>query len=157
MTGWAGRPATEIAAAVRAGETTAAQVVAGHLDRIARLNAEIGAFVRVRAAEAAAEADAVDKRADRAELPLAGVPVAVKDAVPVTGEPMRLGSVALPDQVQREDHPVVARLRAAGAVVVGLTNLPEFAIYPFTDSVFGITRNPWNRRRTAGGSSGGSA
>jgi amidase len=157
MTGWAGRPATEIAAAVRTGETTAAQVVAGHLDRIARLNAELGAFVRVRAAEAAAEADAVDKRADLAELPLAGVPVAVKDAVPVAGEPMRVGSVALPDQVQREDHPVVAGLRAAGAVVIGLTNLPEFAIYPFTDSVFGITRNPWNRRRTAGGSSGGSA
>jgi amidase len=157
MTGWTGRPATEIAAAVRAGEATAAQVVAGHLDRIARLNAELGAFVRVRAAEAAAEADAVDKRADRAELPLAGVPVAVKDAVPVTGEPMRVGSAARPDQVQGEDHPVVARLRAAGAVVVGLTNLPELAIYPFTDSVFGITRNPWDRRRTAGGSSGGSA
>jgi len=157
MTAWAGRPATEIAAAVRAGEATAGQVVTAHLDRIARLNAELGAFVRVRAAEAASEADAVDKRADRANLPLAGVPVAVKDAVPVAGEPMRVGSAALPDHVQGEDHPVVARLRAAGAVVVGLTNLPELAIYPFTDSAFGITRNPWDRRRTAGGSSGGSA
>lgn len=157
MTGWRGRTATEIAAAVRGGETTAVQVVTAHLDRIARLNAELGAFVRVRAAEAGSEASAVDKRPDRFGLPLAGVPVAVKDVVPVAGEPMRVGSAALPDAPQGEDHPVVARLRAAGAVVVGLTNLPELAIYPFTDSAFGIARNPWDRRRTAGGSSGGSA
>jgi len=157
MAGWAGRTATEIAAAVRSGEVTAGEVVGGHLDRIARLNREIDAFVRVRAAEAAAEAAAVDARADRAELPLAGVPVAIKDTVPVTGEPMRLGSAATPAKPQEADHPVVARLRAAGAVVVGLTNLPELAIYPVTDSAFGTTRNPWDRRRTAGGSSGGAA
>jgi len=157
MTDWTGRTATEIAAAVRAGEATAGQVVACHLDRIAKLNGELGAFIRVRAAEAASEAEAVGMRADLAELPLAGVPVAVKDAVPVAGEPMRTGSAALPDAPQGEDHPLVARLRAAGAVVIGLTNLPELAIYPFTDSAFGITRNPWDRRRTAGGSSGGSA
>jgi amidase len=152
-----GRSAAEIAAAVRSGEVTAGAVVAGHLDRIARLDSELGAFVRVRAAEAAAEAAAVDSRADRANLPLAGVPVAVKDTVPVAGEPMRLGSAAMPAQPQAADHPVVARLRAAGAVVVGLTNLPELAIYPVTDSAFGITRNPWDTRRTAGGSSGGAA
>jgi amidase len=152
-----GRPATEIAAAVRAGEVTAAEVVAGHLDRIARLNAELGAFVRIRAAAAAAEARAVDARADRAKLPLAGVPVAVKDCVSVTGEPMSYGSAAFPRVPQNHDHPVVARLRAAGAVVVGLTNLPELAIYPFTDSVYGVARNPWNPRRTPGGSSGGAA
>lgn len=155
MTGWDGRTATEIAAAVRAGEATAGEVVAAHLDRIARLDAELCAFVRVRAAEAAAEAAEVDARADRADLPLAGVPVAVKDTVPVTGEPMRIGSAALPSTPQDADHPVVARLRAAGAVVVGLTNLPELAIYPVTDSVFGVTRNPWNPERTTGGSSGG--
>jgi amidase len=152
-----GRPAAEIAAAVRAGEVTAGEVVAGHLDRIGLLNAELGAFVRVRAAEAAAEARAVDARADRAQLPLAGVPVAVKDCVPVAGEPMGCGSAAFPRVPQEHDHPLVARLRAAGAVVVGLTNLPELAIYPFTDSVYGIGRNPWDRRRTPGGSSGGSA
>ena len=155
MTGWDGRTATEIAAAVRAGEVTAGEVVTAHLDRIARQNAELCAFVRVRAAEAAVEAAEVDARADRAELALAGVPVAVKDTVPVTGEPMRIGSAALPGTPQDADHPVVARLRAAGAVVVGLTNLPELAIYPVTDSVFGVTRNPWNPRRTTGGSSGG--
>jgi amidase len=152
-----GHPAARIAAAVRAGEVTAGEVVAGHLDRIARLNAELGAFVRIRAAEAAAEAQAVDARADRAELPLAGVPVAVKDCVPVTGEPMSCGSAAFSRVPQGHDHPVVARLRAAGAVVVGLTNLPELAIYPFTDSVYGIARNPWDPRRTPGGSSGGAA
>src|SRR5215469_11609168 len=156
MTGWVGRHATDIAAAVRSGEVTAAAVVAEHLQRIGRLDAELGAFVRVRAARAADEAVAVDSRADRAELPLAGVPVAVKDTVPVAGEPMRLGSAAMPDAAQSEDHPVVARLRDAGAVVVGLTNLPELAIYPFTDSVYGIARNPWDPRRTPGGSSGGS-
>ena len=152
-----GRSATDIAAAVRAGEVTAEEVVAGHLDRIARLNAELGAFVRVRAAAAAAEARAVDARTDRAELPLAGVPVAVKDCVSVAGEPMSYGSAAFPRVPRNHDHPLVARLRAAGAIVVGLTNLPELAIYPFTDSVYGVARNPWNPRRTPGGSSGGAA
>lgn len=157
MSGWVGRSAGEIAAAVRSGEATARAVVSEHLDRIAGLNPELGAFVRVRSAEAMREAEEVDGRADRQHLRLAGVPVAIKDNVPVGGEPMRLGSGAAPQAPQAGDHPVVARLRAAGAVVVGLTNLPELAIYPFTDSVFGIARNPWDRRRAAGGSSGGSA
>jgi amidase len=152
-----GRSAVEIATAVRAGKVTAGEVVAGHLDRITRRNAELGAFVRIRPAAAAAEAQAVDARADRAELPLAGVPVAVKDNVSVTGEPMGYGSAAFPQVPRDHDHPVVARLRAAGAIVVGLTNLPELAIYPFTDSAYGIARNPWDTRRTPGGSSGGSA
>jgi amidase len=157
MSEWVDRSAREIAAAVRAGETTAQEVVRAHLSRIAALDGDLGAFVRVRTDAASREAADVDARADLAELPLAGVPVAIKDNVPVAGEPMRSGSAATPDGPQEKDHPVVARLRAAGAVVVGLTNLPELAIYPFSDSVYGITRNPWNRARTAGGSSGGSA
>jgi amidase len=157
MTGWVGRPATEIADAVRSGRTTAREVVAEHLDRIAALDAEIGAFVVVRRELALAEADAVDARPDRAELPLAGVPVAIKDNVPVAGEPMRLGSAATPATPQLQDHQVVARLRAAGAVVVGLTSMPELAIFPFTDTESVIARNPWDRRRTPGGSSGGTA
>ena len=118
MTDWIGRPAAEIAAAVRAGEVTASEVAAAHVERISRLNAELGAFVRVRVAEATAEAASVDERAgrgDAAGLPLAGVPVAVKDCVPVAGEPMRYGSGARPAVPQDTDHPVVARLRAAGA------------------------------------------
>jgi amidase len=157
MTGWAGRTATEIAAAVRAGEVTAAAVAAEHLESITAHDPEVGAFVRVRAAEALKEAEAVDARPDRSDLRLAGVPVAIKDSVPVTGEPMRVGSTATPSLPQEADHPLVARLRAAGAVVVGLTNLPELAIYPFTDSAYGVTRNPWDLSRTAAGSSGGSA
>jgi amidase len=70
---------------------------------------------------------------------------------------MRVGSTATPSLPQEADHPLVARLRAAGAVVLGLTNLPELAIYPFTDSAYGVTRNPWDSSVTAAGSSGGSA
>lgn len=157
MSEWAGRTAEEIAAAVRDGKATAAEVVRAHLDRIAAIDGELGAFVRVRRDRAPAEAAEVDARADRAELPLAGVPVAIKDNVPVAGEPMRIGSAATADKPQPADHPVVARLRAAGAVVVGLTNLPEMAIYPFTDNSYGITRNPWDPEQSAGGSSGGAA
>ena len=157
MTGWTGRTATEIAAAVRSGDVSAHEVTQQHLDRIAAVDDEIGAFVRVRTKAALHEADAVDAQADNAGLPLAGVPVAIKDNVPVAGEPMRSGSAATSDAPQQEDHPLVARLRAAGAVVIGITNLPEMGIYPFTDNLYGIARNPWNTRHTAGGSSGGSA
>jgi amidase len=157
MSEWIGRTATEIAAAVRDGKVSAREVVQAHLDRIAALDGKVGAFVRVRAERALAEAADLDARPDRAELPLAGVPVAVKDNVAVAGEPMRCGSAATSDKPQEADHPVVARLRAAGAIVVGLTNVPEMAIYPFTDNVYGSVRNPWDPARTAGGSSGGSA
>jgi amidase len=95
--------------------------------------------------------------ADRPRLPLAGVPIAIKDNVPVAGEPMRHGSAVTPDTPQEEDHPVVERLRAAGAVVVGLTTLPEFGLYAVTDSAYGIARTPWDTGRSAGGSSGGAA
>src|SRR6266705_3324417 len=88
---WIGRTAVEIAAAVRAGDASAFDVVAEHLDRIGKLNAEFGAFVRVRSAQALREAGEVDQRTDRGQLRLAGVPVAIKDNLPVGGEPMRSG------------------------------------------------------------------
>jgi amidase len=157
MTDWAGQTATEIAAAVRGGTVTAAEVVSAHLALVAARDADVGAFVRVRAGAAAREAEAVDARPDVADLPLAGVPVSIKDLIEVRGEPMRVGSAATPRGPREKDHPLVARLRGAGAVVVGLTNLPELAIYPFTDSAYGVTRNPWDVSRTAGGSSGGAA
>ncbi|HZB33844.1 MAG TPA: amidase family protein [Streptosporangiaceae bacterium] len=157
MSDWVGRTATEIAAAVRAGDATAHEVTRAHLDRISAIDGELGAFVRVRADAALDEAAAIDARADRAELPLAGVPIAIKDNVPVAGEPMRRGSAATPDVPQENDHPLVGRLRAAGAVIVGSTNLPELGLYPFTDNVYGMARNPWDTGRTAGGSSGGAA
>jgi amidase len=111
----------------------------------------------VRGQRALDEADAVDGLKDRSGLPLAGVPIAVKDNVPVAGEPMRVGTEASDPSPQSADHPVVSRLRAAGAVVVGVTRMPELGVYGVTDSVFGVTRNPWDLERSAGGSSSVSA
>ena len=153
----AGWSAARIAAAVRAGETTPTEVVRDFLDRIERLDPQLGAFRSVRAEQALAEAERVAARADLTELPLAGVPVAIKDNIEVEGEQMRNGSAASDTAVSTQDHPVTARLRAAGAVVVGVTNVPELCLVPMTDSVHGIARNPWDRSRTPGGSSGGSA
>ncbi|MFE9403553.1 amidase [Streptomyces sp. NPDC006530] len=156
MSKWAGRTAVELAEAVRRKEVTPREVVADHLARIAEVNGRVGAFRVVRAA-ALAEADAVGTRPDLAQLPLAGVPVAIKDNLPVRGESTRNGSAATSTVPAAEDHVTVARLRAAGAVVVGLTHVPELCVFGTTDGVHGIARNPWNPTRTAGGSSGGSA
>ncbi|MEU2736247.1 amidase family protein [Streptomyces sp. NPDC007095] len=157
MTSWVGRTATEIAAAVRERRATPREVVAGHLARIERLDARVGAFRAVRSEAALAEADELAGRADLAELPLAGVPVAVKDNLAVRGESNRNGSAATADTPAGHDHPTVARLRAAGAVVVGLTNVPELCVFGTSEGVHGTARNPWDTSRTAGGSSGGSA
>ncbi|MFC0844521.1 amidase [Streptomyces noboritoensis] len=157
MTKWAGRTATEIAEAVRQKVVTPREVVADHLAAIAARNGRVGAFRVVRATAALAEADEVGARTDLSRLPLAGVPVAVKDNLPVRGESTRNGSAATPTTVAAEDHATVARLRAAGAVVVGLTHVPELCVFGTTDGVHGIARNPWDPSRTAGGSSGGSA
>src|SRR4051812_27968502 len=140
--------ATEIAAAVRAGRLTARQATEDALVRIENVDSRINAFQEVRTFAALREADAVDARPDLAELPLAGVPLAIKDNVPVTGEPMRDGSTGSNPAPQEKDHEIVRRLRNAGAVVVGLTRVPELCVYGATDSAFGITRNPWDTDRT---------
>ena len=152
--GWT---ASGVADEVRAGRRTAVDAVTESLARIREYDDDVAAFQVVRRERALAEAADVDARADRASLPLAGVPVAIKDNVPVAGEPMRVGSAATDDAPQPADHPVVARIRAAGGVVVGLTRVPELCVFGATDSVHGITRNPWDLARTPGGSSGGSA
>ncbi|WP_405609358.1 amidase [Streptomyces sp. NBC_00076] len=157
MTSWVGRTAAEIAAAVREKRATPREVVAEHLARIDRLDGRVGAFRVVRAEAALAEADEVAARGDLDSLPLAGVPVAVKDNLAVRGEARRVGSAATPDTPSEADHVTVARLRAAGAVVVGLTNVPELCVFGTTEGVHGTARNPWDTSRTAGGSSGGSA
>lgn len=149
--------AVETAAAVRSGNLTARAAVEQSLARIEATQPVTNAWQLVRRKAALAEADAVDARPDRATLPLAGVPVAIKDTVAVAGEPMRDGTEASDPAPQAEDHEVVRRLREAGAVVVGLTRVPELCIWGATDSTFGITRNPWAPDRTPGGSSGGSA
>ncbi|MCC9710837.1 amidase [Streptomyces sp. MNU76] len=157
MTSWVGRTAVEIAAAAREKRATPREVVAEHLARIQALDGRVGAFRTVRAEAALAEADEVAGRADLAELPLAGVPVAIKDNLAVRGESTRNGSAATSGTPAGEDHVTVARLRAAGAVVVGLTNVPELCVFGTTDGVHGTARNPWDTSRTTGGSSGGSA
>lgn len=151
------RTALEIAAAVRDGSVPASEITRQALDRIADKDSAIGAFRVLRRERALAEAAAVDAHPDRSTLPLAGVPLAIKDNVPVAGESMRNGSTGSDPAIQGSDHEVVRRLRAAGAVVVGLSNVPELCVFGATDSGFGITRNPWNLDRSPGGSSGGSA
>ncbi|GAB3769372.1 amidase [Ramlibacter monticola] len=152
--GWA---AGEIAAAVRKGAISPVDVVRQHLEQIARRDPRIGAFQRVRGEAALREAAVLAAHPARDALPLAGVPVAIKDNVPVAGEPLREGSTATSDRASPVDHEVVHRLRAAGAIVLGLTRVPELCLWPFTDGALGTARNPWDLARTAGGSSGGSA
>jgi amidase len=152
-----GVPATELAARVRSGELSAVQVVRAHLAHLADVEARIGAFRVVRTEAALAEAAAVDASPDRHRMPLAGVPIAVKDNVAVAGEVATDGSRAHAPQPATEDDPVVARLRAAGAVVVGISRVPELCIYSATDGPGTVTRNPWDTARSCAGSSGGSA
>ncbi|MGW4482888.1 amidase family protein [Amycolatopsis sp. NPDC004368] len=149
--------AVEIARAVRAGELDPVQVTQDALARIAAADGVVGAFRRVRAAEALAEAAEVAARPDLRDLPLAGVPVAVKDVTEVAGEYAGWGSAAGPQAPFAEDGVIAARLRAAGAVIVGLTRVPELCLYPMSDDPDGVSRNPWEPAYTAGGSSGGSA
>ena len=151
------RTATQTARDVRAGTLTARAAAEQALERIASVDDRVGAYQVVRSEKALAEADAVDARTDRFQLPLAGVPVAVKDNVAVAGEPMRIGSAGTDPRPQDKDHEVVRRLRGAGAVVVGITRVPELCVYGTTDSTYGITHNPWDLDRSPGGSSGGSA
>ncbi len=147
-----GVPALEIARQVRGGKASATQVVREHLDRIAALDGKLGAFQVVRADCALAEAAALDARGDLGALPLAGVPVAIKDNFDVAGEPTRFGSAASSAAPAQRDDELVRRLRAAGCIVIGKTRLPELAIRGFTSSVFGVTRNPWDTEFDPGGS-----
>jgi amidase len=154
---WVGATAASIARAVRRGDASATEVVDQHLARITTTDQEIGAFRVVRTVNALAEAEIVDELPDLAGLPLAGVPIAVKENVPVAGERACLGSAATLRDPADADHETVRRLRGAGAVVVGLTRMPELGLFATTDDQDVITRNPWRLDRTAGGSSGGSA
>jgi aspartyl-tRNA(Asn)/glutamyl-tRNA(Gln) amidotransferase subunit A len=144
-----------LAAALRAGELSPREAVERQLERIEELDGGVNAYVAVRGEEALAEAEALERSPERG--PLWGVPVAVKDVIDVAGTPTTAGSRILADNVPREDSAVVARLRWAGAVVVGKLNTHEFAYGALTTSPhFGPARNPWAPDRVCGGSSGGS-
>jgi amidase len=152
---WVGSTAKGIARAVRRGEASAAEVVADHLAYIRAREPVLNAFRLIREGEAMAEADAVDAQEELVNLPLAGVPVAVKENIPIAGLPTWNGSAAARSAVAEADHEVVRRLRGAGAVVVATSRAPELSIWPFTDDADAVTRNPWRTDRTPGGSSGG--
>jgi Asp-tRNA(Asn)/Glu-tRNA(Gln) amidotransferase A subunit family amidase len=148
---------SRLAARVRAGGASATELVASSLDRIEARDHDLHAVVALRAEEALADAAEADAGAHTG--PLAGLPLLVKDIEDVAGMRTTHGSVVHADAAPAaEDSLVVARLRAAGAIVVGKTNTPEFAFQGYTDNVlFGPTLNPWAPEWTPGGSSGGSA
>jgi aspartyl-tRNA(Asn)/glutamyl-tRNA(Gln) amidotransferase subunit A len=154
------RDAYELADLVRAQELSAKEILEAFLERIELHNEELNALVHLDPDRARAEAAEIDRRIASGEDPgpLAGVPLGVKDLENVAGMPTRLGSVLYKDNVADHDGAQTARLRAAGAVVVGKTATPEFGSTANTRTILhGTTRNPWNLERTPGGSSGGSA
>jgi amidase len=149
------RPATELAQMVRSGEISARELVETSLERIEELNPGLNAFVQVDAERALATADEI---APGDERPFAGVPVAIKNNRPVQGLRLTYGCSLMSDYVCDYDHNITRRLKDAGFVIVGTTTLPEYGILPTSEArLFGPTRNPWDRERTPGGSSGGSA
>ncbi|MDW5329023.1 Asp-tRNA(Asn)/Glu-tRNA(Gln) amidotransferase subunit GatA [Plantactinospora sp. KLBMP9567] len=152
--------ATEIAALIAGGEASAVEVTQAHLDRIAAVDDRVHAFLHVDSDGALEAARAVDaKRAAGEELgPLAGVPVAVKDVLTAKGVPTTVGSKILQGWRPPYDSTIVRRLRAAGTVMLGKTNMDEFAMGSSTEySAYGPTGNPWDLSRIPGGSGGGSS
>ncbi|HEX3318072.1 MAG TPA: amidase [Solirubrobacteraceae bacterium] len=149
------RPITELGHLVSSGELSARELVETSLRRIEALDGEVNAFIHLHAEEALAAADAIRPGDPR---PFAGVPVAIKTEVAVKGSPLTFGSKLFGDYTPDHDSFQVRRLKEAGMVVVGRTNMPEAGIMPITEPTrFGATRNPWDLGRTPGGSSGGSA
>jgi amidase len=148
--------AAEQARLVAAGEVSARELVEATLQRIERLNPTLNAYRVVFAARALIEAHQADgRRGAGGERPLLGVPVAIKDDTDIAGEITGYGSLAHGGPAER-DADVVRALRAAGAIIVGKTHVPELMIWPFTESLaYGATRNPWSLDHTSGGSSGG--
>ena len=152
--------ASDLAKQIATKQVSSAEVIEAHLARIESVNPKVNAVVRLLADEARAAANEADRLvAEGGPLGLLhGVPFTVKENIDVAGLPTTWGVPALADAVVPMDAPVVERMRAAGAIPIGRTNLPDMALRVHTDSsLHGLTRNPWNAGRTAGGSSGGEA
>lgn len=150
-------PAWEQAALIRDGLVTSRELLEHHLDRIARLDADVNAVVSVDVERARHEADLADQAARPLGV-LHGLPMTVKDSIETAGLRTVCGDPSLLHHVPAQDAPAVARLRAAGAIVLGKTNVPMWAAdCQSTNAVFGTTNNPWDLTRTPGGSSGGEA
>ena len=152
--------ATELARLIRAREVSCEAVMRAHLEQIERINPRVNAIVTLLPERALEDARAADRRLQSGTPvgPLHGLPVAHKDLLPTKGIRTTLGSPIFRDHVPQADALLVERLRAAGAVLIGKTNTPEFGAGSQTfNPVFGATRNPWDLSKTCGGSSGGAA
>lgn len=151
----------ELGQALRAGAVSAVDLLDAHLARVERVNPLLNAMVVARYAEARVEAEAADARlaaGQGVDHPLLGIPCSLKEMLAFTGLPQTAGIPRRRDTIATEDAAVVARIREAGAVVMGLTNVPEGGMWMETaNGVYGRTANPWDVRRTSGGSSGGEA
>jgi aspartyl-tRNA(Asn)/glutamyl-tRNA(Gln) amidotransferase subunit A len=149
---------SEAAARVRSGTVTATQLTEASLARIAVFDPKLDAFITVMKAQARAQAAQLDaeQKAGKLRGPLHGVPVAIKDIIDTAGARTTGGSALFEDRVPEEDATVVARLKSAGAVIIGKTNTQEFAMGGGETSFWGPARNPWNLAHNTGGSSSGS-
>lgn len=154
-------PAIVMAEQVGRGEISAVDLVQSHLAQIQRLNRQLNAFVQLRAEDALREAAGADKAVSRQASnlgPLHGVPISIKSSIDVAGMRCEAGTKLREGHVANQDAPLVARLRKAGAIILGMTNTPELLMAWETDNLlYGRTNNPWDLSRTAGGSSGGEA
>jgi len=160
MTALTYKPAWELADLIARKEISPLELMRDTLERIERINPDLNAFVALCPEAALAEAAAMTEAIAKGEHPgpLAGLPLGVKDLEDTAGMVTSYGSIPFKDNMARGDSIQVARLKAAGAIVVGKTNVPEFGFTGFTKNrLHGITRNPWNVERTPGGSSGGAA
>src|SRR5882762_9829965 len=152
--------ARQIAAQIRRKVISPVEVARAHLERIERLNPKLNAFVDCQPEAVLAQARAAENAILRGDGlgPLHGVPLSIKSAIDVAGHRCEAGTRLRAGHIAAEDAPLVARLRAAGAVILGVTNTPELLMAWETDNLlYGRTNNPWDLSRTAGGSSGGEA
>jgi aspartyl-tRNA(Asn)/glutamyl-tRNA(Gln) amidotransferase subunit A len=152
--------ATRLRRLIRDRVVSPTEIVTAVLDRIERVNPYLNAYCTITAEQALADARDVESRLERGQPvgPLAGIPVSIKDLFRTKGVLSTSGSRVFRDFIPDEDAPAVERLKAAGAIIVGKTNTPEFGWRATTDNrVFGETKNPWTLERTSGGSSGGAA
>src|SRR5580765_2297538 len=154
-------PATELAALIQKKKVSPVEVVDAVLDRIEKINPRLNAFVTLTDDAARREAKAAERAVGKRSArlgPLHGVPFSVKDLVNTKGVRTTFGTPFYRDNVPTEDAPIVARMKAAGGIMLGKTNTPTFGWIGATHNLlYGITRNPWNLDRTPGGSSGGAS